>query len=93
MNDKIVFIIKILLYGSIILILLGFSNFIGPLTSIVVWLIPSVITTGIIQIFLQAVTGDLLEKIPFTYKIQGIKFSFSLFFLVVIALNLIFFNF
>ncbi|MFH1828715.1 MAG: hypothetical protein ABH824_05655 [Nanoarchaeota archaeon] len=88
MKNKFSIMLQISIYGAIFLAFFGWDKFIGPLTDISIWLIASIITTGVIQVFLQGVTGDFLEKIPFTYEFKGIKISISLFVIVTVILKL-----
>jgi hypothetical protein len=91
MKNKVLIILQILVYAAIIFALLGWDKFIGPMTNIAVWLITSIIITGVVQIIIQKFSGDFLEKIPLTFEIKGIKISVTLFFIITIILKLLLF--
>lgn len=86
---------KITLYlvivAAVVLILLGLSNLIGFIVNIATWLITSFLTTAVVQVIIQAFSGDFFEKIPITISIGEYDFKVSLFVIITIILKLIIF--
>lgn len=91
MKAKVSIIVQILLYIAVILALFRKSEHISTISNIAIWLLVSVITTGIVQIIIQKYTGDFLKNIPLTIVIKKKPYSISLFFIVTIILKLFLF--
>lgn len=91
-TGKVRFITSLLIIAAIVLTLYGGSEYIGLLVNWTAAIITGIIVTAVVQILIQTVSGDFLERIPFTFKIKGRKFSLSLFFILTIVLKLIIFR-
>jgi hypothetical protein len=74
-----------------LVIFFDFQDNINLLSRLFIWILTSIIFTGIIQIILQALTGRILEKSFLTIKIYKYRFPITIFLVVTIILRFYFF--
>ena len=91
MENKVKNIILILILITLIFSYYGGSKYLNTVNNIIVWLLISVITTGVVQVYLQRLTGNFFEKIPLTIHIGKFKFQVTLFIIITIILKILMF--
>ena len=91
MTNKVRIVIYILIGITVVFAYMGWNNALSKINDIAVWMIISIITTGVAQLILQKFTGDFFEKIPLTIKIGQFKFQVTLFIIITIILKIIIF--
>ena len=90
-TGKVRIILYLLIIAAVVLTLYGGSEYIGLLVNWTAAIITGILATAVVQVLIQTISGDFLERIPFTFKIKGHKFSLSLFFILTIILKFIIF--
>ncbi|MCA9478081.1 MAG: hypothetical protein KC535_02965 [Nanoarchaeota archaeon] len=78
---------------SFLLTTLGKNEHLGLVDEIGLWLITSFFLTGIVQILLQKITGNLLERRLFSLRIGKKRLPITLFIIVSVVLKLWLFKF
>ena len=91
-TDKVYLVLVLLILAAVVLAFLGGSQYVNLLSSWAATIVAGIITTAVVQVIIQTVSGDFFEKIPLTFKIRGYEFSFSLFFVITIILRFLIFH-
>jgi len=91
-GNKIQIIVYILVFFAIIFAFAGRSDLIAYISNWAVSAIIGIVLTGVSQLLLQAVTGDILEKILLNIEIKGYNFSLTLFAIFTVLLKFLLFK-
>lgn len=87
--NKVEIAIWLLMLAAIVSTFYGITGYFSLMISLATWIITAILTTAVVQVLIQRVSGNLFERIPLTFEVKGFRFSISLFVIFTIILKLV----